>query len=131
MRLTFFGLTPYKIEKSINLIPLINKSIGESENGWKLSDITDVISNSEKLEAGSFIRFSVFLFEGGKPKVSPSARRGILIGHSKDEGLLLIGIWPFAWFQELNKKLPDALNELIQILGDSKNITNLLYITQK
>ena len=131
MRLTFFGLTPYKIEHSNSLLTLIKKSIGELENGWILSDITDVISNSEESDFGSFIRFSVFLFEEGKPKISSSARRGILIGHLKDEGSMLLGIWPYAWFQELNKKLPDALNEIIQILADSKNITNSLYITQK
>ena len=130
MRLTFFGLTPYKIEYSNNLIPLIEKSIPGSGT-ILFDDITDVISNSEKFDIGSYIRFSVFLFEEVKPKISSSGRRGILIGHLKNEGSMLMGIWPYTWFQELNKKLPDALNEIIQILSDSKNITNSLYIKEK
>ena len=130
MRLTFFGLTPYKIEHSNNLIPLIEKSIPGSGT-ILFDDITDVISNSEENDIGSYIRFSVFLFEEGKPKTSSSGRRGMLIGHLKDEGSMLLGIWPYTWFQELNKKLPDGLNEIIQILSDSKNITNSLYIKEK
>lgn len=131
MRLTFFGLTPLKIELSHKLIPLIKKRIGEMENGSTLSDITDVIPNSEKFKIGDFIRFSVFLFEEYPQKTNSSARRGILIGHSKDEGMLLIGIWPYNWFQQLNKKLSDAIKEIFQILTNSKNISNLLYIIQK
>ena len=130
MRLTFFGLTPYKIENSNNLINLIKKSITGSGT-ILFDDITDVISNSEKLDIKSFNRFSVFLFEEVKQKTPSSGRRGILIGDLKDEGSMLMGIWPYTWFQELNKKLPEALNEIIQILADSKNITNSLYIKQK
>ena len=131
MRLTFFGSTPHKMENSSKLIPLIKKKIKESENGSFLSDITDVIPNSDKFDLGSFIKFSVFLFEEGKAETVISERRGILIGHSKDEGILLIGIWPFAWFQQTNKKLTDALKETLETLANSKNITNSLYITQK
>ena len=60
MRLTFFGLTPHKIEHSSKLIHLIKKIIKESENGSFLSDITDVIPNSDKFDLGSFNKFSVF-----------------------------------------------------------------------
>ncbi|MHA1729243.1 MAG: hypothetical protein ACTSWY_10990 [Promethearchaeota archaeon] len=134
MRLTFFGnKLPYSIEKEINLLPLINNTVERTKSGYNISNIKDVIPNSEKYNIKNFKKFIVLLFgEGGKDLENHEiTRKGILLGDSKENGIFILGIWPYHYFLLSDGNFKMVLEAIIKTLNSQMDLTNIILIYEK
>ena len=127
----FFKGRPVSLSEDKNLLPLLNKATQIASNSFKIPSIVEVKSNSNRdLDAVFSSYFCVMFTEGGKKK-KESKQKGILVGKSKDGGYFIFGIWPYAFYVELELDMDKVSDHLKNITDNAKSFSEILLLTEK
>ncbi|MCP4762086.1 MAG: hypothetical protein GY870_09905, partial [archaeon] len=122
---------PLLFDEEFNLLPSITKTMQMSKYGQNISNIIDVLPNSEKYNMNDFIGLNVVLFEEKDSENPQRAKNGYLIGISKDNKAYIIGLWPYSFYQQIKGKFRDCIDKLKKIINNPANIEELLLLSQK
>ena len=127
----FFKGSPVALGDDKNLLPLLNKSTQIAVNSFKIPSIVEVKSNSNRdLDAVFSSYFCVMFTEGGKKK-KVGKEKGILVGKSKEGGYYVFGIWPYAFYSEIELEMDKVIDYLKQITENAKSFSQILLLTEK
>ena len=68
--------------------------------------------------------------EGGKKKTA-GKEKGMLVGKSKEGGYYIFGIWPYAFFSDIELEMDKVIDYLKQITENAKSFSQILLLTEK